>query len=144
MDSNHLQCIFYKDSYTREIFEGVFAKDQFMKEHFEKETYMCVVNEQDSQFPGSHCVMVYQSKKKTYFIDSLGREFTHYDFTFKRPVYEVSRKLQCLDSKLCGAYLVFFGCRLARGLGLSSIMDHFTSNCRLNDEFIYDHIKEKL
>ena len=54
MDRNHLRCIFYKGPYTGEIFEGVFAKDQFIKEHFEKETYMCVVNEQDSQFPGNH------------------------------------------------------------------------------------------
>ena len=53
MDSNHLGCVFCKDSYTREIFEGGLAEDQFMKEHSEKETYMCVVSEQDSQFPGS-------------------------------------------------------------------------------------------
>ena len=38
--------------------------DQFIKEHFEKETCMCVVNEQDCQFPASHWVMVYQFKKK--------------------------------------------------------------------------------
>ena len=58
--------------------------------------------EQDSQFPGSHRVMVYQDKKKTYFIESL--HFTHYAFKFKRPVYQASRRLQYLDSKLCGAY----------------------------------------
>ena len=87
MDSNYLRCIFYKDSYIREIFQGVLAKDQYMKEHFGKEIYMCVVNEQDSQFPGSHWMMVYQNKKKTYFIDSLGRDFTHYDFKSKRFVY---------------------------------------------------------
>ena len=45
----------------------MFAKYQFMKEHFEKETYMCMVNEQDSQFPESHWLMVYQNKKNTYF-----------------------------------------------------------------------------
>ena len=38
IDSNHLRCTFDKDLYTREIFQGVFAKDQFMKEYFEKET----------------------------------------------------------------------------------------------------------
>ena len=43
--------MFYKAPYTVEIFEGVFAKDQFMKERFEKEIYMCV---KDSRFPGSH------------------------------------------------------------------------------------------
>ena len=53
MDNNHLQCVFHKDSFTGEIFE-VFAKDQFTKEHFEKETYMCVVNAQNSQFSRSH------------------------------------------------------------------------------------------
>ena len=61
------------------------------------------MNEQDSQFPGSHWVMVYQNKKKTYFVDSLGRGLTHYDFKFKRPVHQVSRKLHFLDSKLCAA-----------------------------------------
>ena len=64
MDSSHLQCIFYKDHYIGEISEGVFAKDQSIKKRFEKETYMCVVNEQDSQFPGSHWVMVYQERKR--------------------------------------------------------------------------------
>ena len=58
-----------------------------MKEHCKKETYICVVNKQDSQFPGSHWVMEYQNEKKTYFIDSLGREFTHSGFKFKRPVF---------------------------------------------------------
>ena len=105
---------------------------------------MLTVNKQDSQFPGSHLVMVYQNKKKIYFIDSLGRDFAQYDFKFKRHVYKVSRRLQRLDSKLCGAYLVFFGCRLARGLDMNSIMDYFTWDCKLNDEFIYNYIKEKL
>ena len=37
-----------------------------------------------------------------------------------------------------------FGCRLARGLDLKSIMDYFTWDCRFNDEYIYDYIKKKL
>ena len=57
-----------------------------MKERFEKEIYMCVVTEQDSQFPGSHWVMVYEDKKKTYFIESFERNFTNYGCKFKRPV----------------------------------------------------------
>ena len=141
MNGNHLQCIFYKDSYTRELFGGVFAKDQSLKGYFEKETYILVVNEQDSQFPGSHWLMVYWNKKKTYFIDSLGRYFAHYEFKFKRPVYHLSRRLQCLDSELHGGYLVFFGCRLTRGLDMRSIMDYFTWDCRLNDDFIYNYSK---
>ena len=138
-----------------------------MKENFEKETYICVVNKQDSQFPESHWVMVYQNKKKTYFIDSLGRDFTHHDFKFRRLVHQVSRRLQCLDSKLCAAYIAYFGCRLARGLHLNSIMHYLdeiadstssstitsrknSKQCKqyekiqFNDEFIYNHINEKL
>ena len=57
-----------------------------MKKHFEKETCMSVLNEQDSQVPGSHWVIVYQNKKNTYFIDSFGRDFFHYDFNFKGPI----------------------------------------------------------
>ena len=122
----------------------MFAKDQFMKERFKKENCICLVNEQDFQFPGSHWGMVYQDKKNTYYIDSFGRDFTHYGFKFKRLVYQVFRRLQCLDSKLCEAYLVFFESRLARGLDLNSIMDYFTWDCRCSDECIYDYIKEKL
>ena len=107
-----------------------------MKDHFENGTYMCEVNDQYSQFPGSHWVMVYQNKKKTYFIDSLGRDFTHYDFKLKRPAYEVSRRLQSLDSKLCGVYLVSSEWRLPRGLAVNNIMDYFTWDYRLKDEFI--------
>ena len=89
-------------------------------------------------------MMVCQNKKNTYFIDSLRRDFAHYDFKLKRPVYQVSRRLQCLDSKLCGAYLVLFGCRLARGLDMNSIMDYLIWDCRLNDKFIYSYIKDEL
>ena len=86
--------------------------------------------------------MVYQDKKKTYFIDSFGRDYTYYGFRFKRIVCQVSRKLQCLDSKLCGAYFVFFACTSARGLDMDSIMDYFTWDWRFINEFIYNYIKE--
>ena len=35
MDSSHLRCIFFKDPYTGQIFEEVFAKDQFIIEPFD-------------------------------------------------------------------------------------------------------------
>ena len=144
MDSNHLRCIFENDPYTKYIFEGVFARDEFLETSFTRDIYMCVVNEQDSKYPGSHWLLVYQDGKKNYFIDSLGRDYTYYGLKLKRPVYQIHRRLQCLDSQLCGAYVIFFGIRLAREMNLDSIMDYFTWNCRLNDEFIYRYIKEKL
>ena len=58
--------------------------------------------------------------------------------------HQVSRRLQCLESKLYGAYVVFFECRLVGGLGLNSIMDYFTWDCIFNGEYIYDYIKETL
>ena len=121
----------------------MFPEDQFLKGNFEKETYMCVVNEKASRFLWSHWVMVYQEKKKIYLIDSLGRNIIHYDFKFKGPFYQVSRRLQCLDSKLCGTYLVFFGCKLERGLDLDSIMItlHGIVDWRMSSSTI---IKEKL
>ena len=135
MDSNHLLCIFYKDSCTKHIFQGMFAKDQFMKEHFKNETYMCVVNEQDFRFPGSHWVFVYQNKKKMHFLD-----FHESDFAY-RLVCQVSRGLQGLDTKLCEAYPLVFGRSLARGLDMNSITDYFTWDRRLNNEFIYNYDK---
>ena len=46
MDSNHLRCIFCKD-----VKNKVLRIDQFTKEHFEKETYMCLVKYQDKKRP---------------------------------------------------------------------------------------------
>ena len=123
----------------------MFLKDQFMKKHFEKETCMSVLNEQDSQVPGSHWVIVYQNKKNTYFIDSFGRDFFHYDFNFKGPIY-LPRiyKITMFRIEITWSFLVFFGCRLTRGLDMNSIMDYFTRDCRLNNEFICNYINEKL
>ena len=85
---------------------------------------MCAVTEQDSQFLGSHWVIVFQGMKKAYLMDSLGRDFTHYGFKFKKPLYQVSSRLQCLDSKLCGAFFAFCGCKLAAG-DFKSTMEYF-------------------
>ena len=80
------------------------------------------MNEQYSQFPGSHWVMVYHDMKKTYFIDCLGRDFTRYGFKFKTPIYQISRRLQYWDSKLCRAYVSWMQIgkriRLERNYGL--------------------------
>ena len=129
------------DKYLRECLQKI---NLLIKKHFKKEIYMCVVNEQDSQFPGSHWVILYHDKQNTYFTDSLGRDFAHYGLEFKRLVYKVSGTLTCLGPKLCRAYLVFFGCRLARGLDLNSVIDYFTCDGKVNNEFIYDCINEKL
>ena len=59
--------------------------------------------------------MIYQDKKKTYFTDSLGRDFTHYGFKFKRPAYQVFRRLQCLDSKLSCDFWMQIGKRIKIG-----------------------------
>ena len=97
-----------------------------MKERFEKETYMCVVNEQDSQFPGSHSVMVYEDKKRplseTLLEDTL-------------PLW-----LQIQETHLPSIQKI----TTFRLKKISSIMDYFTWDCRFNDEFIYDCTKEKL
>ena len=85
--------------------------------------------------------------KKAYFIHCLRREFTHYGFKFKTPIYQVSRRLKYLDSKLCRTSLVLFGCRLARGLlNMKSWTALWTTSngIAFNNEFIYDYIKGKL
>ena len=59
------------EKYLRECLQKI---NLLIKKHFKKEIYMCVVNEQDSQFPGSHWVILYHDKQNTYFTDSLGRD----------------------------------------------------------------------
>ena len=117
----YLEIYFTKNSYhtelcqLRDISKGVCERSIHERALLNRKLH---VNEQDSQFPGSHWVMVYQDKKKNYFIDSFGRDSTHYGFKFKRPIRQVFNRLQCLDSKLCGACLVFFWMQIGKRIRL--------------------------
>ena len=53
-------------------------------------------------------------QRKNLFHSVSWKRLYHYGFEFKRPVYQVSRRLQCLHSKLCGAYLVFFWIQIGK------------------------------
>ena len=53
------------------------------------------------------------------------------------------QKIALFRLKIMWSLSCVFGCRLARGLDLNSIMDYFAWDCRFNDELIYDYIKEK-
>ena len=121
----------------------MFAKDQFMKQLFKEKTYMCVVNKQDAQFPGSHWVMVSRPEKGLFYRLSWKRLYplSLQDQETRLPSIQ---KITMFRLKIMWSLSCVFGYRLSRGLDVNSVMDYHTWDCRLNDDFIYDCIKEKL
>ena len=136
MPGSHLPWIFYKVPYTGEISEGVFAKDQITKERFKKETYMCVVNEQDTQFPGNDWVMIYQGKKKTYSTDSLARDL----YQLWLQAQEVG--LPSIQKILMFLPKIMWSLSYVSRMQIGKRIRHGIADP--NEEFIYDYIKEKL
>ena len=114
----------------------MFAKDQITKERFKKEIYMCVVNEQDTQFPGNDWVMIYQGNKKTYSTDSLARDL----YQLWLQAQEVG--LPSIQKILMFLPKIMWSLSYVSRMQIGKRIRHGIADP--NEEFIYDYIKEKL
>ena len=123
----------------------MFAKDQFIDQKALQKRNLHVCSKRTRFSVSWKSLGDTLSRQAKYLFHRLSwKRLSHYGLEFKRLVYKVSGTLTCLGPKLCRAYLVFFGCRLARGLDLNSVIDYFTWDGKVNNEFIYDCINEKL
>ena len=101
--------ILWRFLYTGDIYRSDCKISIYERALWERNLHMCSKQTRFSVSWNSLGDGVSEQKKINYFIDFLGRNFTHCDLKFKRLVYQVSRRLQCLDSKLSGDYLLFLG-----------------------------------
>ena len=98
-----------------------------------------IANVDRSNKPGSHWIAIY--------IDSYGNKPEFYEYSFKEFLEENSRAytfnnpcLQSLYSRVCGQYCLYFFLFKARSFSLETIVNRFTANKRLNDEFVNQFI----
>jgi len=120
-------------------FDGVFSIDNLPDDQ-----RLLVCNTDPSNKPGRHWIAIYIHDGRGEFFDSFGRRPNIY---FERYINRhcVSwnfndRQLQCLISKFCGHYCIYFYVRRSRVIDMCKIVRSFTSDTGLNDVLVHAYV----
>ena len=136
------------DDKIKSIYKGIISSNElFTIEKDIKSLY--IVNTDPNYLPGSHWVAVYSYNGTCEIFDSLGnkpskynRDFYKFLNDYKKSIYSIV-KLQNDESKLCGAYCIYYCYLKSRNFTLNEIVNTFSSNKLMNDylvsNFLYNH-----
>lgn len=137
-----------KDSLTLSKFGGIFAVDQLTflipnREIF----YIC--NTDISSKEGLHWVVIYSGFKDSSisYFDPLGEkpssEFINFmSNNVKKRIQFNSKRLQSSYSEHCGYYCLYFIHEICRGLSFENIVNNFSSNLDVNENFVIDFVNQ--
>ena len=147
MNTRQLAAVMSTDRYTKSLFQGVFPSVR-LPSRIKQYPAGLIANVDRSNKPGSHWIAIYIDKDgRGTFFDSYGNKPEFYEQTFNEVLEQNSRTysfnntcLQSLYSRVCGQYCLYFLLFKARGFSLETIVNRFTANKRLNDEFVSQFI----
>lgn len=152
MDESAIARIMFNDSYTKDVFEGTFPIDIFVKHKIYIKPAAYVINTGPSNTSGEHWLGVYINEDCIYYMDSLGvhpehrpnikRFFASVNGKIK-VVYNM-RRMQSLNSNVCGFYVVHFIIWMARGFHFDHFVNLFSkTNFKNNDLYVCDFVKKQ-
>ena len=144
MNTKQLAAVMSTDRYTKSLFQGVFPSDR-LPSRIKQYPAGLIANVDRSKKLGSHWIAIYIDKDgQGTFFDSYGNKPEFYEQTFKEFLEKNSITysfnntcLQCLQSlysREYGQYCLYFL------LFKETIVNRFTANKRLNDEFVSQFI----
>lgn len=118
-----------------------------------RKQFSLVINTASHREEGEHWLCLIYKDNTFYFMDSYGRNFTHFTFSteFRTTIarYIGNRKcrfnkemLQGLTSNCCGLYAIFFIKMLNRNKTMRQIASYFTGNTHLNDRNIITYVNK--
>ena len=147
MNTRQLAAVMSTDRYTKSLFQGVFPSDR-LPSRIKQYPAGLMANVDRSNKPGSHWIAIYIDKGgQGTFFDSYGNKPEFYEHSFKEFLEQSSRTytfnnpcLQSLYSRVCGQYCLYFFLFKARSFSLETIVNRFTANKRINDEFVNQFI----
>ena len=144
MDGYQLYKIVQKNGRLKGSILGIVSFDRIPKTMMNN--YMVIFNNEPSFKPGSHWLALYKRSKKVYeFFDSFGLPPAFYQLTKKHPFLKdckiicQNKQLQSISSNLCGLYCIYYLQLRIRGHNMNDIVNHFGSNCKINDAIIMNH-----
>lgn len=139
MNSEQISKILVNDSFTKDVFGGVHAKDLFEGIKSLKNRIF-IVNTDDAKYSGSHWVAFNFLSTECEFFDSYGYPPDTYGFQHTLQNYSVTynnKMLQSAKSSVCGQYCILFLLLRCRGYSYNNILANFTDD-NTSEEF--DHI----
>ena len=152
MMTDELDAMATSDPKLSRVFDGVYPADMLPvvpQDH----DYAYIINADPSHKPGSHWLAVYFTPECCEWWDSFGWPPHVYGpaiarFCALRPrLVQKSRRIQALDSDVCGHHCLFFLWHRVRGTSLQEIAAKFTSNMQWNDQnvrtFVRDHFRRR-
>lgn len=147
METEEIEDILYRDSFTGQYFRGVYACDQLSGQHLPRPSAL-VVNTDPSNKPGQHWVAIYITRDGTgEYFDSFGNGPSVsqiVQFLGKNTTYVIPnrRLLQGAFSTVCGQYTIFFLLHRCRGLTMNKIINLFSADTAENDFNVNAFVKK--
>ncbi len=113
---------------TEPFFDGVYSKDNLVD--IESKPRLVISNTACSSQLGKHWVLFFFKGETVEFYDSLGKDLFHYGlefqnfaFKFARTVKQTGKRTQPENSKLCGAYCLFYAYWRCKGKSMKEIIN---------------------
>jgi len=143
MFENTIEDILEKDPITKDIFKGVYARDE-LPNPIKSYPNCFIFNNKPRSNAGEHWLAVFFNSDKTcYFFDSYGMNPSFYGLTnyLKSNCKKINYNQKRLqgDSDLCGFYCIAFLYFKSRNK-LKEFFDIFSNNLLKNDNFIFSNI----
>jgi len=147
MNSTELTCVIHCDKVMKNIIKGIYAADEIPM-RVESYPFGFIANTDVRGQPGTHWVAFYvPSEEKGYFFDSYADEpgyfSDRFDIFFSKNNLELTynrRRLQSLNSNVCGQYCCFYLLHACRDVRSTRIFSNFSDNFELNDAYVNDYI----
>ena len=143
MNTAQLHQYMMKDPIISLMYGGTLAKNQ-LPPHPLKTPKIYIVNQQNSHQPGNHWIVLWIDVTSEYF-DSLGKEppieFRQWLSLKETPFMFNSKRLQDINSDLCGQYCLMYSYFRSRGVTFQDFVDMFDQKLFLNDvkaKYFYD------
>lgn len=149
MNTHQLQCAIHSDPHMRYSIYGVFASDEINSIHLRPGTGF-IANTDDASQSGKHWIAFYYNDNNVLeLFDSYGNTlqtlFKYFKtFLSRYPKTNLNtQRLQSNDSIVCGQYCLFFLFCRVRLLSMKRILNIFSFNQYVNDQFVYQFIEDR-
>lgn len=147
MNTHQLKCAIKADTEMKNVI-GVYAADGLPK--IKQLPCGLIVNTDPHQLPGKHWIAFYITKNGVLeCFDSYGRSPSVYSSYIERymktfdKILVNTKQLQGLNTRVCGHYSLFYLMCRCRGFSMQEIIDIFTHDFIVNDQYVYDFINDR-
>ena len=146
MNTVQLKCVIECDPFMKKGVLGVYPLDAIPKTLPKR--YGFILNTDPRHLPGQHWLAFYcDDEGRVEFFDSYGNPPSKYSSTIQTFMRRQSNarinsvRLQSIESTVCGQFCLFYLFMRTRGYSMLRIIDYFSTDYSVNDEFVYEFVQ---